>query len=174
MNFCWRKPELCSNRTLYFTIVYKTTCWKYPAQRARGPRAAHTVTLFERGMITQVLRKKLCDFIIALKSYRLTLQTKKSPSYILTFLSSYVFFVFPWQWVWLALTQPLPHNAAFWWTKDIYLWKTLWEKEKLLVTSNFSRCFLPYMVLIFHFKKTLKCCLWFVLIWTSLKFCWNF
>ena len=32
----------------------------------------------------------------------------------------------------------LPNNAAFWQTKDILLWKTLWEKEKLLVTSNFS------------------------------------
>ena len=34
----------------------------------------------------------------------------------------------------------------------------------------FSQCFLPYMVLIFHIKCTLKCCLQFVLIWTSLKF----
>ena len=32
----------------------------------------------------------------------------------------------------------LPHNAAFWYTKDRKLWKTLWEKEKLLVTSHFS------------------------------------
>ena len=31
----------------------------------------------------------------------------------------------------------LPQKSAFWHTKDIYLWKT-WEKEKLLVTSNFS------------------------------------
>ena len=35
----------------------------------------------------------------------------------------------------------------------------------------FSQCFLPYMILIFHFKCTLKCCLQFVSIWTSLKFC---
>ena len=35
----------------------------------------------------------------------------------------------------------------------------------------FSQCFLPYMVLIFHFKCTLKCCLQFVSIWTSLQFC---
>ena len=37
----------------------------------------------------------------------------------------------------------------------------------------FSQCFLPYMVLIFHFKCTctLKCCLQFVSVWTSLKFC---
>ena len=48
---------------------------KYPVQRARGPRALPTVTPFERGMITQVLCKKLCNFIIALESYRLTLQT---------------------------------------------------------------------------------------------------
>ena len=35
----------------------------------------------------------------------------------------------------------------------------------------FPQCFLPYMVLIFHFKCTLKCCLQFVSIWTSPKFC---
>ena len=35
----------------------------------------------------------------------------------------------------------------------------------------FSQCFLSYMVLIFHFKCTLKCCQQFVSIWTSLKFC---
>ena len=36
----------------------------------------------------------------------------------------------------------------------------------------FSQCFLPCMVLIFHFKCTLKCHLQFVWIWTSLKFCY--
>ena len=35
----------------------------------------------------------------------------------------------------------------------------------------FSQCFLPYMVLIFHLKYTLKCRLQSVSIWTSLKFC---
>ena len=32
----------------------------------------------------------------------------------------------------------------------------------------FSQCFLPYMTLHFHFQCTLKCCLQFVSIWTSL------
>ena len=35
----------------------------------------------------------------------------------------------------------------------------------------FSQCFLPFIVIIFHFKCTLKCRLQFVSIWTSLKFC---
>ena len=35
----------------------------------------------------------------------------------------------------------------------------------------FLQCFLHYTALIFHFKCTLKCCLRFVSIWTSLKFC---
>ena len=35
----------------------------------------------------------------------------------------------------------------------------------------FLQCFLPYMVLIFHFKCILKCCLQFISILTSLKFC---
>ena len=39
------------------------------------------------------------------------------------------------------------------------------DKQFLL----FSQCFLCYMVLIFHFKCTLKCRLQFVSIWTSLK-----
>ena len=34
--------------------------------------------------------------------------------------------------------NPLPHNATFRRTIGIKLWKALWEKEKLLVTSNFS------------------------------------
>ena len=33
-----------------------------------------------------------------------------------------------------------------------------------------SQCFLPYITLIFHFQCTLKCCLQFLSIWTSLKF----
>ena len=35
----------------------------------------------------------------------------------------------------------------------------------------FSQCFLPCMVLIFHFEYTLKRRLQFVSIWTSLKSC---
>ena len=35
----------------------------------------------------------------------------------------------------------------------------------------FSQCFLPFMVLIFHFKCTIKCRLQMLSIWTSLKFC---
>ena len=34
----------------------------------------------------------------------------------------------------------------------------------------FSQCFLPYMVLIFHFKCTLICHLQFVSIWTCLEY----
>ena len=33
----------------------------------------------------------------------------------------------------------------------------------------FSQCFLPYLVLIFHFKCTLKGCLQFVSIWDQSK-----
>ena len=38
----------------------------------------------------------------------------------------------------VIILNPLPNNATFWRTKDIYLWKRFWEKQKLLVTSNFS------------------------------------
>ena len=34
--------------------------------------------------------------------------------------------------------NPFPHNETFWCPWETSLLKTLWEKEKLLVTSNFS------------------------------------
>ena len=34
--------------------------------------------------------------------------------------------------------NPFPHNDTFWRPRETSLLKTLWEKEKLLVTSNFS------------------------------------
>ena len=34
--------------------------------------------------------------------------------------------------------NPFPHNDNFWHLWETSLLKTLWEKEKLLVTSNFS------------------------------------
>ena len=38
----------------------------------------------------------------------------------------------------LVKSWPLPHNTTFLSTIDVKLWKTLLEKKKLLVTSNFS------------------------------------
>ena len=37
-----------------------------------------------------------------------------------------------------ATLNPFPHNDTFWRPWETTLLKTLWEKEKLLVTSNFS------------------------------------
>ena len=34
--------------------------------------------------------------------------------------------------------NPFPHNDTFWHPWETNLLKTLWEKEKLLVMSNFS------------------------------------
>ena len=36
------------------------------------------------------------------------------------------------------LVNPFPHNDTFWRPCETGLFETLWEKEKLLVTSNFS------------------------------------
>ena len=36
------------------------------------------------------------------------------------------------------LVNPFPHNDTFWRPREASLLKTLWEKEKLLVMSNFS------------------------------------
>ena len=38
----------------------------------------------------------------------------------------------------LKATNPFPHSDTFWRPWETSLLKTLWEKEKLLVTSNFS------------------------------------
>ena len=38
----------------------------------------------------------------------------------------------------LGVVNPFPHNDTFWRPWETSLLKTLWEKEKLLVTSNFS------------------------------------
>ena len=37
-----------------------------------------------------------------------------------------------------GIINPFPHNDTFWRPWETSLLKTLWEKEKLLVTSNFS------------------------------------
>ena len=69
----------------------------------------------------------------------------------------------------ICLFNPLTPNTWFWRTKNIQQWKTLWEKDKLLVTSNFSfshNVFYP----IWYLFSILKCHLRFVSIWTSLKF----
>ena len=52
--------------------------------------------------------------------------------------------------------NPFPHNDAFWRPWETSLLKTLWEKEKLLVTSNFSfshSVFLPFGLLSAIFVK---------------------
>ena len=65
--------------------------------------------------------------------------------------------------------KPSPHNTAFWCAV-----KNILRKGDIACNKQFlffSRCFLPYTILIFYFKYTLKCCLHFVSIWTRLKFC---
>ena len=51
--------------------------------------------------------------------------------------------------------------------------KTLWEKEKLLVTSNFSfsqSVFYPFGKLVFHFHQICNCRLRTLSVWKRLKF----
>ena len=56
--------------------------------------------------------------------------------------------------------NPFPHNDTFWRPWETSLLKTLWEKEKLLVTSNFSfshSVFLPVWITFFHFCQIWNC-----------------
>ena len=57
--------------------------------------------------------------------------------------------------------NPLPHNATFWCTEDIYSFGKRSEKRE--------NCL--YMAFIFHLQCTLKCRLQFVSVWTGQKFC---
>ena len=58
-----------------------------------------------------------------------------------------------------SLLNPFPNKPWFLRVCSTSLWKTLREKEKLLVTSNFSfsRCFLPVSKTFCHFHRTLNC-----------------
>ena len=65
----------------------------------------------------------------------------------------------------LLMVNPLPYNAAFRRTKDIIAVENIVRNKEIVCNKQsflFSQCFLPYMVLIFHFKCTLKCRLQFV------------
>ena len=70
----------------------------------------------------------------------------------------------------LTLSQTSP---GFYVSAVQVCWKTLWGKEKLLVTSNFSfppQCFLPVWWAFFHFHLLWNCRLLALSVWKSLKF----
>ena len=50
--------------------------------------------------------------------------------------------------------------------------KTVWEKEKLLATSNFSfsQCFLPLCRTLHHLHENKNCCLQTLSVWKSPEF----
>ena len=69
--------------------------------------------------------------------------------------------------------NPFPNKPWFLRVCSTSLLKTLWEKEKLLVMSNFSfsrSVFLPVWRTFCHFHQTSNCRLQPLLIWKSLKF----
>ena len=69
--------------------------------------------------------------------------------------------------------NPFPNKPWFLRVCSISLLKTLWAKEKLLVTSNFSispQCFLPVSKTFCHFHQIWNCRLWTLYVWKSLKF----
>ena len=69
--------------------------------------------------------------------------------------------------------NPFPNKPLFVRLCSKSLLKTLWEKEKLLVTSNFSfspQCFLSFRITFCHFLQTLNCPLQTLSVWKSLQF----
>ena len=69
--------------------------------------------------------------------------------------------------------NPLPNNNDIWPVGCRRLWKTLREKEKLLVRSNFflfPQCFLPYQMIVLPFHQCLKYSLKTLSIWDSGEF----
>ena len=69
--------------------------------------------------------------------------------------------------------NPFPHNDTFWRPWETSLLKTLWEKEKLLVTSNFSfshSVFNPLGITFCDFRQIWNCCPQTLSVLKSLKF----
>ena len=88
-----------------------------------------------------------------------------------------------WKELWLPPFSPfltMFSNLSNWLYWGLTNYHTMTHFDALKIYSSgkhcnkqillFSHCFLPYILLIFHFKCTLKCCLQFVSIWTSLNF----
>ena len=67
------------------------------------------------------------------------------------------------------LFNPFPNKPWFLRVCCTSLLKIPWEKEKLLVTSNFPQCFLPVWRTFFHFHQIWICCLQPLLVWNSLE-----
>ena len=70
--------------------------------------------------------------------------------------------------------NPFPNKPWFLRVSITSPLKTLWEKEKLLVTSNFSfshSCFLPDWRTFCHFHQVQNGSLQMLSVWKSLKFC---
>ena len=67
-----------------------------------------------------------------------------------------------------------PFSNKLWFSCiNLSLLKTLWEKEKLLIMSNFSffhSVFYLFWITFFHFCEIKNCRLQFLLVWSSLKF----
>ena len=62
-------------------------------------------------------------------------------------------------------SNPLPHNTAFLTHQRYIAVENIVRKGEIACNKQFlllSQCFLPFMVLIFHFKCTLKCRMQFV------------
>ena len=68
--------------------------------------------------------------------------------------------------------NPFPNKPLFLRVCSTSLLKTLWEKEKLLVTSNFSfsQCILPIWRTFYNFDQELNCHLQTLSVWKSLQF----
>ena len=70
----------------------------------------------------------------------------------------------------LTLSQKSP---CFWCVWSTSLLKALWEKKKLLLTSNFPfshSIFSPFWKTLCHFHQIWNCCLQTLSVWNSLKF----
>ena len=69
--------------------------------------------------------------------------------------------------------KPFLKQALFLCVCSIHVLKTLWEKEKLLITSIYffsPQCFLPFWRTFFHFHQLKNCCLQSLSVWKSPKF----
>ena len=150
-------PKLCQkhqNFTKYLNITKYQGFYKY--QNYQNFSLVQTETIYRQQI------RFLNDFEIALGR----VETLVGNATIFSFSHKIVRRLF------LRVVNPFLHDDTFWRPWETSLLKTLWEKEKLLVMSNFSfsQCFLPVWITFCHFRQIWNCCLQTLLVWKSLKF----
>ena len=113
--------------------------------------------------VSFTINDQSCQFAIKHHSFILSIKDSNHQS-LLNFFTFYKLKIRLYVMVWILSTQSVntfPNKPWILCVCSLSLLKTLWEKEKLLVTSNFSfsQCFLPFQTTHSFNLKLLSFCL---------------